>query len=95
MALLRDIKGKGILLYFMDWYEPNPRVLSALPPVAGKGAAEYKISTRVVPIPRASPTAKDPNPRDLPQAKLWRAAVAMKVGNDSLLLNALGHLKYE
>lgn len=69
MALLRDIKGKGILLYFMDWYEPNPRVLSVLPPVAGKGAAECKTSTLVVPTPRALPTAKEPNPRDLPQAK--------------------------
>lgn len=41
-----------------------------LPPVAGKGAAECKTSTLVVPTPRASPTAKDPNPRDLPEAKL-------------------------
>lgn len=95
VSLLRDIKGKGILLCFMDWYEPNPRVLSVLTPVAGKGAAECKTSTLVVPTPRASPAAKDPNPRDLPQAKLWHAVVAMKVGNDFLLLNALGHLKYE
>lgn len=79
----------------MDWYEPKPMGLSVLPAVAGEGAAECKTSTLVVPTPGTSLTAKDPNPRDLSQAKLWHAVVAMKAGNDSSFLNALGHLKYE
>lgn len=69
MLLLRDIR-KGHFAVLSELHEVNPRVLTVLPPMAGKGVAECRTSTPVVLMPRALPLAKDPNPRDLHQAEL-------------------------
>jgi len=90
VLLLRDIKGKGILLYFLNWHELNPRVLSVLPAVAGTGAAGCRTPTLVVPTPRLSPAAKDSNPRDLHQAKLGRAAVVHESWHWLLIVKCFG-----
>lgn len=73
--MLRDIEGKGMLLYFVNWHELNTKVLSVLPGTTGRGAVWCRTSALGVSMPRASPPAKELNLRDLHQAKLYHAAV--------------------